>query len=209
MTARDWPAAEKSLRHLIEVAPTETTAYSMLASVYLAQRQLDRAQQEFDGILKRNPSDLRAATMGGIIAETKRDYSDAKQRYRKALELSPTAALAANNLSWLYAQDGENLDDALRLAQMAVDGLPKRAEVHDTLGWVQYKRELATLAIPAFEQSIELDPSNPLYHYHLGLARMKAGEADKAKLSLRRALELKPDFAEAPDARKALQSIGG
>lgn len=207
MGTNDLPAAEKTLRHLVEVAPAEVTAYSLLAQVYLAQRQLDRAQQEFDGILKRNPTDVGAATMGGIISEAKRNFPDAKERYRKALELNLNAGVAANNLSWLYAQDGENLEEALRLAQVAIRELPKRAEAHDTLGWVQYKREFATLAIPAFEQSIELDPANPLYHYHLGLARLKAAEPDKARASLRRALELKSDFPEAAEARKALQSI--
>ncbi len=209
MGTRDWPAAEKTLRHLIDVSPAEVTAYSMLAQVYLAQRQLDRAQQEFDGILKRSPADVGAATMGGIISEAKRNFADAKERYRKVIDMKPTAGVAANNLSWLYAEDGENLDEALRLAQTAVRELPKRAEAHDTLGWVQYKRDFAPLAIPAFEESIKLDPANPQYHYHLGLALVKSGEADKARASLKRALELKPDFAESADARKVLQSIGG
>ena len=209
IATRDWAGAEKSLRHLIEVAPAEVTGYGLLAQVYLAQRKLDQAQQEFDSMVKRNPNDVAAATMGGIISEAKRNFADAKVRYKKAVDLRPNAAVAANNLSWLYAQDNENLDEALRLAQVAVRELPKRAEAHDTLGWVQYKRELATLAVPAFEESIQIEPANPLYHYHLGLAHLKAGDSEKAKVSLRRALELKPDFAEAGDARKALQSIGG
>jgi putative PEP-CTERM system TPR-repeat lipoprotein len=209
MGTRDWPAAEKTLRHLIDVSPAEVTAYSMLAQVYLAQRQLDRAQQEFDGIVKRTPGNVGAATMGAIISEAKQNLPDAKERYRKVMAMSPTAGIAANNLSWLYADSNENLDEALRLAQTAVRELPKRAEAHDTLGWVQYKRELAFLAIPAFEESIKLDPANPQYHYHLGLALVKSGEPDKARVSLKRALELKPDFAESADARKVLQSIGG
>ena len=38
---------------------------------------------------------------------------------------------------------------------------------------------------------------------------IKAGEAEKARSSLKRALELRPDFPDAAEARKALLSLGG
>ena len=125
------------------------------------------------------------------------------------LEIDPRAAVAANNLAWIYAQDGGNLDIALQLAQTAKSQLPDQPEFNDTLGWIYYKKDLATLAIPPLQQSVEKDPKNPVYHYHLGLAYAKSGDKGKAKSSLEQALKLKPDFEGAAEARKVLASLQG
>ena len=50
-------------------------------------------------------------------------------------------------------------------------------------------------------------PSNPLYHYHLGLAYAKQGDHDRARAALQRALKLKPDFNGAEDARAQLAAL--
>ena len=85
--------------------------------------------------------------------------------------------VAANNLAWMYAETGENLDMALQLAQAAARRLPNNPAIQDTLGWIYYKKGLATLAIAPFQKSIELDPKNPVFHYHLGLAHLKNGDS--------------------------------
>ena len=46
-------------------------------------------------------------------------------------------------------------------------------------------------------------------HFHLGMAYLDDGNFPKAQQSLKRALELQPDFPGAADARKALAQIGG
>ena len=86
------------------------------------------------------------------------------------LAIDTRSVIAANNLAYMYAETGGNLDRALSLAQTAVEGAPDSAAVQDTLGWVYYQKQLPDLAIRAFEQSVAKDPDNPIYHYHLGLA---------------------------------------
>jgi tetratricopeptide (TPR) repeat protein len=56
-------------------------------------------------------------------------------------------------------------------------------------------------------QSVEAEPQNPLYHFHLGLAYADQGEDGKARRSLERALALNPDFEGAAQARKALDLL--
>jgi len=135
------------------------------------------------------------------------DKPGAQQRYERAVQLDPNAAVASNNLAWLYAQNGGNLDVALQLAQVAKRQLPNTPEVNDTLGFIYYKKDLASLAVPLLQASVEKDSSNPEYHYHLGLAYGKNGDKSKAAESLRRALSLKSDFAGAQDARTTLASL--
>jgi Tfp pilus assembly protein PilF len=86
--------------------------------------------------------------------------------------------------------------------------LPDSAEVSDTLGWVYYKRNMAQLAITPLEFSVAKDPKRPEYLLHLGLAYAKAGQPDKARETLQRALTLKSDVAGADEARAVLSELG-
>ena len=133
--------------------------------------------------------------------------AEAKARYQRVLGIDPNAAVAANNLAWMQAEDGDNLDVALQHAQTAVARLPESAEVSDTLGFVYHAKGLYSQAISAFQTSIKLDPRNPIYHYHLGLSYARSGDAAQAKRSLSSALGLSPSFVVAGDARATLASL--
>jgi tetratricopeptide (TPR) repeat protein len=56
-------------------------------------------------------------------------------------------------------------------------------------------------------QSVQKDPENALFPYHLGLAYVKTGENRKARESLQRALTLNPKFEGWADAQKTLASL--
>jgi tetratricopeptide (TPR) repeat protein len=206
-TLGETDKAEKALRQVIEVDPRRIEAFGMLGQLFLSQGRLDEARSEFDRIAEDDPSRVGAHTMVAIIDEARGKKSEARKRYERILQIEPKAAVAANNLAYLYAEEGGNLDIALQLAQTAKLSLPNQPEVNDTLGWVYYKRDLATLAIPPLKASVAADPSNPYYHYHLGLAYAKAGETAAARESLERVLELNPKFEEAEQVKAALASL--
>jgi Flp pilus assembly protein TadD len=145
--------------------------------------------------------------MVGIILQTQGDIKGARERFERAIEIDPEAAVAANNLAWIYAEAGENLDQALQLAQTAQRHMPDAASVNDTLGFVYVKKDLAALAIPPLKASTEKEPGNPRYQYHLGLAYASAGDAVSARRSLTRSISLKPDFEGAQHARTLLASL--
>jgi Flp pilus assembly protein TadD len=107
----------------------------------------------------------------------------------------------------MYADAGENLDMALQLAQTAVAGMPDSPEALDTLGWVYYKKQLSSSAVSTLKQTVEKDPKSAVYHYHLGLAYVQAGDGSRARTSLERALSLSGTFAGADEARRALNEL--
>ena len=133
--------------------------------------------------------------------------NEARAQYEQALQIDQNSAVAANNLASLYADTGERLDAALQLAQTAVRQMPDNASAADTLGWVFYKQGQAKLATAPFERATEREPSNPVFHYHLGLAHVKTGDKVRARASLERALQLNPNFPEAQDAKRALAGL--
>jgi len=203
-TLHETGRQEALLQRLIEVSPNNLQAFAGLASLYAQENRLDEARQGFEALATRAPKSVGVQTMVAVILQAQRKDSEARKVYESVLQIDPTAGLAANNLAWIYADGGGNLDVALGLAQTAKRQMPDVPQVNDTLGWVFYKKDLAEQAIPAFEASVKTSPKNPTYRYHLGLAYAQAGKLVQAREALDEALRQKPDFHEAAEARRAL-----
>jgi tetratricopeptide (TPR) repeat protein len=206
--AGDIDRAEALLRQAIELDPDRLTAYTRLGGLYVRQKRLFEAIKSFREVAKRNPKSVAASTMIGVLLEAQGDAQEAEKQYRQVLAIDSHAAVAANNLAWLYVASNRQLDDALQLAQTAYQALPDDPDVNDTLGWILYKKKLAATALPYLEKATAKHPNEPASHYHLGMAYVDQGEWNKARLSLERALQLKKDFDGAADAQKALNVIG-
>jgi Tfp pilus assembly protein PilF len=204
----DIAGAEQLLKRAINEQPSLLPAYASLAQIYLSQRRLSEARKEFDTLADRQTRPVAALTMAGMIAQAEGDDAGARARLERAVSIESRAAVASNNLAWLLAEEGTNLDRALQLAQAATTAAPDAPEMLDTLGWVYYKKKSPDLAVPAFNSAVEKSPNNPLYHYHLGLAHLQAGDQAKGRRALERALALKNDFPGADDARRALATLG-
>ena len=206
----DVDRAEQALRRVIEISPSNIRAYEMLGNLFMSEHKLEQARAEFETMARRSRSRtaaVAAQTMVAITLEGQNKVADAQRTYEQILAASPHAPVAANNLAWLYAERGGNLDVALTLAQTAVAEAPNQPEMQDTLGWICYKKDLPSAAIAAFQLSIKMDSANPAYYYHLGLAYLKTGDRTQAKHALGKAFTLKPDFDGSVEARRVLSSI--
>jgi tetratricopeptide (TPR) repeat protein len=213
LAGRTWAAtgdaskSEEFLRRAIEADSSNLDAYSSLAGLYLSQRKPDQAVAELDRLATRQPGAVGPPTLAGLVLQAQGKDEEARTRYERLVEANPHAAVAANNLAWMYASRDEQLDRALQLAQAAKAELPDHPEVNDTLGFVYLKKQLPSLAIPPLRLAIEKDPKNPAFHYHLGLAYSQTGDKAAARQALEQALRLKPDFAGSEDARKVLRTL--
>jgi Tfp pilus assembly protein PilF len=176
--------------------------------VYRRQGKLDQARELFEGLLKQRPNDVPAHIMVAILLQAQGQRDAARARFEKVLSLDPRSAIASNNLAYLDAESGTNLDVALNRAQAAIAAQPENPDFNDTLGWVYVRRGLPALAVAPLEQSIETEPKNALYRYHLGMAHLRLNDRERARAALQRALELSPNFENAADARQALASLG-
>jgi tetratricopeptide (TPR) repeat protein len=142
--------------------------------------------------------------MIALILRKQNRTDEAIEQYRKVLSLDPEAAVAANNLAWIYADQGRMLEEGLRLARIARTKLPSQPEVIDTIGWLYYKSRQPDLAVPYFKEAIDLSPRNPQYRYHLAATYARTGASRLAKATLEEALKLGSNFPEIEDARRLL-----
>ena len=198
--------AESLLKTAVQSDPSNLPAYGMLGQIYMSQNRLEDALKEFEGLAARQTRPVGAQTMAGVLLESMGKPEEARKRYEAALSLDPTAAIAANNLAWMTAESGGNLDVALQLAQTAKRGMPNQPQVDDTLGWIYYKKGMTSLALPLLESAAKAFPKHAGYHYHLAMAYSKAGQLSKAEASLAEATRLNPKFVQEAEAKRMADS---
>jgi len=206
-TTSEFTRAEALLRQAIDVDPTRSNAYGMLANLYFSRGKLDEALKKFQDAAVRDPNSVGVQTMIATVLTQMGRRPEAKAAYRQALAVEPEAAVAANNLAFMYAEDGENLDTAQRLAETAKRRLKGSANAIDTLGWVYYKRRMPTYAISELQNATAGEPQNASFHYHLALAYVSGGDATLARSTLERALSLDAKSPLAAEANAALASL--
>jgi Tfp pilus assembly protein PilF len=130
----------------------------------------------------------------GSTYERTQKFKEAETYFRKALDLAPDFAEALNYLGYMWAERGENLEEAHRMIEKAVRSEPKNAAFLDSLAWVLYKmdrpKEALKFLLQAVEQSQEPDPT--LWD-HLGDIYASLKQTDKARQAWQKSLALEPN----------------
>jgi Flp pilus assembly protein TadD len=179
----------------------------LLGQLFVAQNSTDRAIAEFQNLAQLNPKSVEAHVMLGLIYEMRKEANTAQNQYRQALSIDAHSVVAANNLAWLMAESGGNLDEALKLAQAAAEKQPNTSNVMDTMGWIYYKKKAYRSAVDLFRQCLEKDPQNPVYAYHLGMSYFAMGDRQNAKVFLNKAITINSPFAGIDEAKRTLNQL--
>lgn len=201
------PAAEAAYARAIELQPELMPAYRDLARLFGAAGRYDPALERLDQALKRNPRDLGALMLAGVIQQQKGDIKRAQDMLGRALEVNPRFAPAANNLAYLLSEHGGDQERALQLAQVAKEVAPEEPHVSDTLGWILYKRGVYQRAVTLLQESAQKLPDNPSVKYHLGATALKLGNKEVARKALVEATSSAQPFPERSEAKKALDEL--
>jgi tetratricopeptide (TPR) repeat protein len=93
---------------------------------------------------------------------------------RERIDAVYVKAVAKNDLAWLCARCGERLDEAVKLAQEAVDEMPDVAAFLDTLAEAKYRSGAVDEAIKLETRAMQLSPDSKFMKEQL--ARFKTGK---------------------------------
>jgi thioredoxin-like negative regulator of GroEL len=63
------------------------------------------------------------------------------------------------------------------------------------------------MAIESLNASVQKQPDNPSYNYHLALAHHQSGNTEEARKYLQKALKSNANFDGADEAKKLLESM--
>ncbi len=166
------------------------------------------AIQSFGNAHKLNPRDLTAAVGLAIMLDSAGKIDQARGAYEDVLRIDPENTQALNNLAYIKADEGVDLDVALGYAQRALRYAPNDPGISDTLGLIYIRKKLTGQALQVLRDLVNRDPSNPSFHMHLGMALYDAGEKQQAKKELETALRHKPSATEQAKIKDLVARIG-
>ncbi|MFZ0463256.1 MAG: tetratricopeptide repeat protein [Candidatus Acidiferrum sp.] len=197
--AKNYAAAQSETEKAVQLSPKNASGYLQLGQIYRDQHNNDAALQAYQqGMALTAPSAPIMTVIGNIYID-EGNLTKASEVFQKALNIDPNFAIAENNLAWVYAQQGQNLDVALSLAQTAKAKNPQIIDFSDTMAWIMYRQGKYAQALPLLQECVKRDPEFAQYHYHLGMVLMADGQKVEGKAQLQAALHmnnLKSDDAE-------------
>jgi tetratricopeptide (TPR) repeat protein len=192
---------------LLEKQPKSSTLLRALAETQRRKGDLNGAIDNFRRCSQEAPSDTSCLMLLGLLMEGTGKRDQAKPIYEQILKIRPDDPLALNNLAFAKAEEGVDLDQALTMAQRAVQKAPGNPQIADTLGWIYIKKSLTDDAVRVFRDLVVKEPNNYQFHYHYGMALLQKGDKPSAKRELETALKDNPSRDDKNKIQDLLQKI--
>jgi tetratricopeptide (TPR) repeat protein len=181
--------------------PKLVSADLSLVQLDMVDGKLDDARTKLQSVVNANGNDRVARLWLGQVEYMKGNQQAAIDHLRKVLESDPENTQALNNLAYLLSEFANRPDEALKLAQRAVELSPQEAAYSDTLGWILYRKGVYKSAIQYLERA---DKADVVTKYHLAMAYAKAGQTPRGQAILKEALKQDPNR---PEAKMALEIL--
>jgi Tfp pilus assembly protein PilF len=121
--------------------PLTPEEHATLGGRYEAQGLTKQATEEYHAALRKQPDNLPALIGLGNLSYEQGKMKDAERYYRKALDRDPNHPMANNNLASVYLTLGKNLEEAERLARLALaQQSPHEAYFWETLAGIHLQQ---------------------------------------------------------------------
>jgi Flp pilus assembly protein TadD len=193
-------------QQLVARFPKASIHMFRLGETYRRKGDLNAAIEWIRKASAESPNDPGILLQLGLLLEGTGKRDQARPLYEQVLKILPDEPTALNNLAFMKAEDGEDLDTALSMANKAREKRPKDPNIADTLGWVLVKKNLNDDAVRVLNEAVQADPKNPSYRYHFGVALMQKGDRPRGRQELEVALRNNPPRLEAEKIRTILAS---
>lgn len=184
--------AEKQLRELSAKEPKNIDHMLKLAEALRRTQRVDEALTILQNARKVDPAHSAVNLQLAMTFDQVGRQDQSLPLYQDVIKKEPNNVIALNNVAYILAEDGKDLDQALTLVQRAKQQAPANDDITDTLGLIYVKKNLTDNAISLYLDLVKRQPNNPLYHFHLGMAQLQKGQRAAARQSLQTALQLRP-----------------
>ena len=125
-----------------------------------------------------------------LIHETRKNYAVSDSLYTSAIKIDSTNILILNNYAYSLAERGIKLQEALSMAERAIEKEPKNSSYLDTIGWIYFKLGEYKKAKLNIEGSTKIEDNNATLLDHLGDVYFKLGNKTKALENWKKAYKI-------------------
>lgn len=154
--------------------------YMLLAQIYSDNKSYESAVELLEEAYKRHPHEIRFLFTKAVYLEKKGDYRGSVETLKEVIKKDEKHTSALNFLGYLYAERGENLEEAVRLIKKALELKPDDGFYLDSLGWVYFQKEEYPLALKTLLKANELAPNEGVILEHISDVYKVLGNEKKA-----------------------------
>jgi tetratricopeptide (TPR) repeat protein len=203
----DMEKALPELEELVKKFPQMNDARLQLGGLYLAQRQYDKAEEQFQVVSKATPPDIRGFLGIQTVRLATGKSAQAVQAMQDLVDKNPTNVAyryQLANFQGTAASMGRasNSTHSQQLVQQAADNYkeilkttPKSADVWLRLGVMQRDLGQFDASLASFEQAASADPNNAQAFLNKALLLEATGKKTEAHDAYNKVLVLQPENA--------------
>jgi tetratricopeptide (TPR) repeat protein len=185
--------SRKHLKALLDADPSDIRSYLAYGSVLSDAKEYremakvyDKAIEVIGEVPKRN--DWTVFFQRAIAYERLKEWDKAEPNFKKALALNPDQPQVLNYLGYSWVDRNQNLEEAMKMIERAVELRPNDGYIVDSLGWAHYRLGEFDKAVSELERAVELRAGDPTINDHLGDAYWRVGRKIEAVYQWNRAL---------------------
>jgi len=198
-------------RAALEMPNPSPRMFSRLAWILYHAKRTDEASKAYEDLIARYDSQYQSEDTRGLLRDARLALSNIRVMQKRQLEAEelleqvldeyPENISALNDLGYLWAEQGKNLERSLGMIQQAVADSPDNAAYRDSLGWAFYMLGRYPEAVDQLQKAVskEEKPDGVMLD-HLADAQLKAGQGEAAIESWNRAIAA---FERDKEAEKA------
>jgi tetratricopeptide (TPR) repeat protein len=195
--ARYWHDDATLFGHAIAVTQNNYVAYNNLGTALAEAGEYAAAEAQYREAVRAKPDYANGYASLGATRLAAGDPRGAVAALRRALEIEPNHPAANNNMGNALAQLGR-ADDAEAHYRRAVAASPALYQAQNNLAMSLATRGQFAEAAEHARMALRANPTSAEAHHVLGLAlAMGGGDPADGVTHLRRAIALRPDWAEA------------
>lgn len=187
----------------VQLNPNDAAIYHNLGITYCEKGEYDYAIKNLITAIKINPDDAETYQNLGVACYKKGNYEEAISNFQQSLDHNNKNAEVYHGIGMVYSDQGD-FKLATEFLSKAMEINPDSTASHEILHLVKKAKQilekeltkpLASNIDPQEEKPF-MDLQEARQLYHTGVAQAEQGDYQLAICSMKRALEINPDYAE-------------
>ena len=191
-----YAEAQREYRRALQRAEDPALVRQAMAEVHLLCKEPSEALVLYDMLVAERSDSPKLWNERGAALHQEGRYADAAASYRAALAADPRYALAHNNLAVALYHAGEH-EHAAAAFRAALEVNPALDKVRLNLALLLYKGGCSQPSLEEYRQVLKSDAEQPIAWNGIGLVLAQLRRFADARNAFARAVQRRPDFAEA------------